>query len=127
MVEQLPTRQRKEIKHEILTLLGLHHRPKPALPVKHNAAPTYMMDLYNTLHEEEVEEGVEMGEQPVRGGVKGVSSVHQRQIEKLAEFNLTMPGMERSLEDADMIMSFVNNRECLWTIVSVVLPLSWTS
>lgn len=111
MVEELPMRQRKEIKHEILTLLGLHHRPKPALSVKHNAAPTYMIDLYNTLHEEEIEEGVDMEEQRVNEGKKGVSSVHQRQIEKLAEFNLTMPGMERSLEDADMIMSFVNNRE----------------
>ena len=100
MVPVMPTRQRKEIKHEILTLLGLHHRPKPAPPLKHNAAPTYMMDLYNTLHEEE-----EMGGEGVE------TSVHERQLEKLVESNLTMRGMERSLEDADMIMSFVNQGE----------------
>ena len=46
-------------------------------------------------------------------GGEGVetSSVHERQLEKLVESNLTMRGMERSLEDADMIMSFVNQGE----------------
>ena len=43
---------------------------------------------------------------------EGVSSVHERQLEMLVESNLTMRGMERSLEDADMIMSFVNQGEC---------------
>ena len=83
MIDTLPSRQRREIQKEILTLLGLDHKPKPVPHVKQNSAPKYMLDLYNSL-----EEDGELGRRHF--------------------INISDPGLEQGVDGADMIMSFVN-------------------
>ncbi|XP_014779144.1 bone morphogenetic protein 7 [Octopus bimaculoides] len=50
MVSRIPHRVKKEFQQEILTLMGLHHKPKPRAPGKETSAPRFMIDLYNKLH-----------------------------------------------------------------------------
>ncbi|KAK3088611.1 hypothetical protein FSP39_021263 [Pinctada imbricata] len=42
------SRDKRELQHEILTLLGLHQRPKPKTLSTKNSAPKFMVDLYKT-------------------------------------------------------------------------------
>lgn len=77
---------------EILSILGLNHRPRPHLnSVKHNSAPLFMLDLYNTISTEE------------KSDVEEYRSL----------FTTTRPALASAhdtefLHDADMVMSFVN-------------------
>lgn len=97
LLNRIPGEHRRALKREILSLLGLHHRPRPSSHGKFNSAPNYMLDLYNTLSVDRdgEEEEREKGLPPV---------VKQR----LVNHNLTLPGMEESAGGADMIASFVN-------------------
>lgn len=53
VVNRLPGRERREMQQEILTLLGLHHRPKPNSLGIDLSAPKYMLDLYRSLQQAE--------------------------------------------------------------------------
>ncbi|XP_062344539.1 bone morphogenetic protein 5 isoform X5 [Cinclus cinclus] len=73
---RLRNHERREIQREILSILGLPHRPRPFSPGKQaSSAPLFMLDLYNAMTNEE-------------------------DSEDLHDTNF--------LNDADMVMSFVN-------------------
>ncbi|XP_077058875.1 bone morphogenetic protein 7a isoform X1 [Siphateles boraxobius] len=91
---RLKSQERREMQREILSILGLPHRPRPLLLERHTAAPMYMLDLYNAILED--------GDR--RSG-----------IAYSYEHAYTTPGPpmmtqqdSRFLSDADMVMSFVN-------------------
>ncbi|CDQ61329.1 unnamed protein product [Oncorhynchus mykiss] len=92
---RLRNHERREIQREILSILGLPHRPRPFSPGKQaSSAPLFMLDLYNAMTTEE-EEG--LGIQEREGSWK------------LAQIPpLTTSHDTNYLNDADMIMSFVN-------------------
>ncbi|MBN3305032.1 BMP7 protein, partial [Amia calva] len=93
---RLRTHEKREMQKEILSILGLPHRPRPHLAHgKYNSAPLFMLDLYNTISNED------------RNEVDGL----------LDQFRpvFTTPGPPLAtlqdntfLNDADMVMSFVN-------------------
>nr|XP_057928569.1 bone morphogenetic protein 7-like [Doryrhamphus excisus] len=87
---RLRSQERRDIQREILSILGLPHRPRPA-PVqsRHTAAPMFMLDLYNTA---------------------SADAPHSRYSgfdPHLAPNTVTLQD-SRFLDDADMVMSFVN-------------------
>ncbi|XP_016137589.1 bone morphogenetic protein 7-like [Sinocyclocheilus grahami] len=91
---RLKSQERREMQREILSILGLPHRPRPLLHERHTAAPMYMFDLYNAILED--------GDQR-RGVVHSYKPVY------------TTPGPpmvtqqdSSFLSDVDMVMSFVN-------------------
>ncbi|XP_056594054.1 bone morphogenetic protein 6 [Triplophysa dalaica] len=92
MHRRLRTQEKREMQKEILSILGLNHRPRPHLnSVKHNSAPLFMLDLYNTISTEE------------KSDVEEYRSL----------FTTTRPALASAhdtefLHDADMVMSFVN-------------------
>ncbi|XP_013889747.1 bone morphogenetic protein 5 [Austrofundulus limnaeus] len=132
---RLRNHERREIQREILSILGLPHRPRPFSPGKQaSSAPLFMLDLYNAMAVEEEEEEEE-GEVVARG-------LHQGAVGK--SLGARAPGHARKsfyspqyagytraaqpyrahllghspalssahdtnfLNDADMVMSFVN-------------------
>lgn len=93
---RLRTHEKREMQKEILSILGLPHRPRPHLSHgKYNSAPLFMLDLYNTMSSEErsPEEGTLERHQPMRT----TQSPHLATYQETAFLN-----------DADMVMSFVN-------------------
>uniref|UniRef100_A0A3B4VPZ7 Bone morphogenetic protein 5 n=1 Tax=Seriola dumerili TaxID=41447 RepID=A0A3B4VPZ7_SERDU len=84
---RLRNHERREIQREILSILGLPHRPRPFSPGKQaSSAPLFMLDLYNAM--------------AVQGhSRKGYYSPHPA---------LTTAHDTNFLNDADMVMSFVN-------------------
>uniref|UniRef100_A0A4W4FEP5 TGF-beta family profile domain-containing protein n=1 Tax=Electrophorus electricus TaxID=8005 RepID=A0A4W4FEP5_ELEEL len=91
---RLKTQERREIQREILSLLGLPHRPRPLVREKQTAAPLYMLDLYNAI----------LPEGETRSGY-----VHSRQPASATPGpHAVAPQDSRFLMDADMVMSFVN-------------------
>ncbi|XP_076851744.1 bone morphogenetic protein 7a [Brachyhypopomus gauderio] len=91
---RLKNQERREIQREILSLLGLPHRPRPLFHEKHTAAPLYMLDLYNAI----LPEGQERG---------GYLHPHRAASTTPAPHAVTQHD-NRFLLDADMVMSFVN-------------------
>uniref|UniRef100_A0A3Q0T0H7 Bone morphogenetic protein 5 n=1 Tax=Amphilophus citrinellus TaxID=61819 RepID=A0A3Q0T0H7_AMPCI len=92
---RLRNHERREIQREILSILGLPHRPRPFSPGKQaSSAPLFMLDLYNAMAVEEEEEEEEEGAQG-----------HSRKSHSPA---LTTAHDTNFLNDADMVMSFVN-------------------
>jgi len=93
LMDKLSVRQQKHIRKEILNLLGLDHTPKPAVARRDNAAPRYMMSLYKTLNDANESSRIEV-------------DTHDDTTN-----NSTVSGVEKRLDSADMIMSFVNTGE----------------
>lgn len=138
---RLRNHERREIQREILSILGLPHRPRPFAPGKQaSSAPLFMLDLYNAmaLDEEEEEVGAQRGPGPGKGfGAKspgnprrgfysqphaGYSRVAQpyRAAPLLAQSSaLTSAHDSNFLNDADMVMSFVNLGEFRWKLQSL--------
>ena len=48
-IHEMNTRDKRELQHEILTLLGLHQRPKPKGVETFYSAPKFMVDLYKSI------------------------------------------------------------------------------
>ncbi len=90
--DRISAKHRREIRQEILTILGLHRRPRPLSHPKQKSAPRYMLQLYNSLLQDQEDR---------------LESLQNHQWIHLVD-NMTMPGMERKVGHADLIMSFVN-------------------
>ncbi|OWF38828.1 bone morphogenetic protein 7-like [Mizuhopecten yessoensis] len=83
-------RDKREMQHEILTLLGLHHRPKPAgHSTTDYSAPRFMLNLYNSITSD--------------GGI--VDDGNRPQFPR----NVTIENEIEPTEGSDVIMSFVNH------------------
>ncbi|KAM9408244.1 bone morphogenetic protein 7-like [Pholidichthys leucotaenia] len=89
---RLRGQERREIQREILSILGLPHRPRPHVHTKHNAAPMFMLDLYNAIS---------VDSEPRRHAY-GKAAVPTQSP------TLVTPQDSRFLHDADTVMSFVN-------------------
>ncbi|XP_068171236.1 bone morphogenetic protein 7-like [Antennarius striatus] len=89
---RLRNHERREMQREILSILGLPHRPRPHVHTKHNAAPMFMLDLYNTISSD-----------AHRVGYSYYKPVLASQVSPMVTSQ-----DNRFLDDADMVMSFVN-------------------
>ncbi|XP_024126757.1 bone morphogenetic protein 7 [Oryzias melastigma] len=89
---RLRSQERREMQREILSILGLPHRPRPHARAKHDAAPTFMLDLYNSIS---------------AGPELLGYSYYQTALPTQAQPAVT-PRDSRFLNDADTVMSFVN-------------------
>lgn len=92
ILDRVPRREKRQLQQEILTLLGLHHRPKP--PFKAESAPKFMLDLYETLKNSENEDVLD-------DGVVFESSNTTSRLDLDSH----------KVEGSDVIMSFVNHGE----------------
>lgn len=133
---RLRNHERREIQREILSILGLPHRPRPFSPGKQaSSAPLFMLDLYNAMATEE-EDGI--FEATTGKGFSGkvahgnsrkgfYSSAPHHGYTRVAQpyraaAPLTSPSPPLAtshdtsfLNDADMVMSFVNLGEYVVT------------
>lgn len=93
---RLRTHEKREMQKEILSILGLPHRPRPHLSHgKYNSAPLFMLDLYNTISGEE------------KSQTEGTPSEHESILTTVSP-PLATNQETAFLNDADMVMSFVN-------------------
>lgn len=105
LYRRLKSHEKREMQREILSVLGLPHRPRPLPreppappPGRLTAAPRFMLDLYHALAEgAEGSAGAEPGGRPPPPAPPP-----------------PLPSAQDSafLNDADMVMSFVNLGEC---------------
>lgn len=146
LYRRLKTHEKQEMQKEILSVLGLPHRPRPLhglqqpkLPVlqqqqargepppgRLKSAPLFMLDLYNALSNDDDEDRTsdEERRQPGRRGGASASQLRQPPAGAAHPLNrksLLAPGPggggaspitsaqdSAFLNDADMVMSFVN-------------------
>nr|AVK72269.1 bone morphogenetic protein Bmp5-8 [Xenoturbella bocki] len=94
-----PAREHRKLQKEILALLGLRKRPNPSSFERHNSAPLFMMDLYQSI---------------MHGDDGGASASSNRtsgdlmtDFSLLVHRNQTITDPE-VVDEADMIMSFPN-------------------
>ena len=92
ILNKMPRREKRELQQEILTLLGLHHRPKPVSENAVESAPKFMMDLYETLKESQ-------GGDVLDDGVVFHSSNVTSRLDLDSD----------KVQGSDVIMSFVNH------------------
>ncbi|XP_047664393.1 bone morphogenetic protein 6 isoform X5 [Tachysurus fulvidraco] len=93
---RLRTQEKREMQKEILSILGLAHRPRPHLwNAKYNSAPLFMLDLYNAINLEE------------KSKVDGILDPY-KPLFTTQEPHLTTIQDNVYLNEADMVMSFVN-------------------
>lgn len=92
---RLRSQERREMQREILSILGLPHRPRPHARIKHNAAPIFMLDLYNTI-----------STAPELHGYSYYETALPTQVQPAVTSRDS-----RFLNDADTVMSFVNLSE----------------
>ncbi|XP_074908537.1 bone morphogenetic protein 6 [Buteo buteo] len=99
LYRRLKSHEKREMQREILSVLGLPHRPRPLQPPapppppgRLTAAPRFMLDLYNALAE-----GAEGSAGAERSGRPPPPAPPQPSSQDSAFLN-----------DADMVMSFVN-------------------
>ena len=96
-------REKREVEHEILNLLGLPDRPKNTAgrpPQVKRSAPKFLLDIYkNALGEDEDEKPI--GEQQRRAG----------------EFDLTGQDF-RAIDQSDVIMTFAAHSKSLFCLFS---------
>lgn len=96
-------REKREVEHEILNLLGLPDRPKNTAgrpPQVKRSAPKFLLDIYkNALGEDEDEKPI--GEQQRRAG----------------EFDLTGQDF-RAIDQSDVIMTFAAHSKSLFRLFS---------
>ncbi|XP_039593834.1 bone morphogenetic protein 5 [Polypterus senegalus] len=119
---RLRNHERREIQREILSILGLPHRPRPFSPGKQaSSAPLFMLDLYNAMSIEE-DDGIapstgkgSYGKGGSRKGYHAVPNGYSRgaQPYRASPLVTQTPPLASShdtnfLNDADMVMSFVN-------------------
>ncbi|KAG7254617.1 hypothetical protein CRUP_010340 [Coryphaenoides rupestris] len=107
---------------EILSILGLPHRPRPHHgTVSSNSAPLFMLDLYKTVSSSEEEEEKE---KEMHGLLEYRPMLTTTQGSSLGAYQ-----ENAFLNDADMVMSFVNldllhdlwleqGGECNWEILT---------
>uniref|UniRef100_A0A667XWU7 Bone morphogenetic protein 5 n=1 Tax=Myripristis murdjan TaxID=586833 RepID=A0A667XWU7_9TELE len=121
---RLRNHERREIQREILSILGLPHRPRPFSPGKQaSSAPLFMLDLYNamSIEEEELQQSTGQGYSAKAHGHsrKGYYSPQHGYSSRMAQPyraapltghspSLTTAHDTNFLNDADMVMSFVN-------------------
>uniref|UniRef100_A0A8C5HG06 TGF-beta family profile domain-containing protein n=1 Tax=Gouania willdenowi TaxID=441366 RepID=A0A8C5HG06_GOUWI len=118
---RLRNHERREIQREILSILGLPHRPRPFSPGKQaSSAPLFMLDLYNAMSVEE-DDGAGKGFSAKAQGHsrKSYYSPQHAGYSRVAQAYRAAPLLGHSsalstaqdtnfLNDADMVMSFVN-------------------
>lgn len=93
-VHEMNSRDKRELQHEILTLLGLHQRPKPKSSTTKDSAPTFMLNLYNSITSD-------------NGVVKDDGNFH-------SSHNVTIgDSVVQPIEGTDVIISFVNKGKFL--------------
>uniref|UniRef100_A0A8C5PVS1 Bone morphotic protein 5 n=1 Tax=Leptobrachium leishanense TaxID=445787 RepID=A0A8C5PVS1_9ANUR len=120
---RLRNHERKEIQREILSILGLPHRPRPFSPGKQaSSAPLFMLDLYNVMTNEEEHgflgytvSGSVMESRGLRTGYPTFANGYSRKAQSYRTAPLTTQSPPLAslqdanfLNDADMVMSFVN-------------------
>lgn len=102
-------REKREVEHEILNLLGLPDRPRNTAgrpPQVKRSAPKFLLDIYkNALGEDEDEKPI--GEQQRRAG----------------EFDLTGQDL-RAIDQSDVIMTFAAHSKSLFRFFIPSLSLS---
>lgn len=99
---RLRSQERREMQREILSILGLPHRPRPLIDTKQNAAPMFMLDLYNAISTD--------GEPTGYSYYKPVLTTQEPLVNHLDS---------RFLNDADMVMSFVNQGKLIGVKVTL--------
>lgn len=121
---RLRNHERREIQREILSILGLPHRPRPFSPGKQaSSAPLFMLDLYNAMANEENPEESQYSVRaslaaeasgPRKGHGASPSGYPRRtQLSRATPLTTQSPPLAslhdtNFLNDADMVMSFVN-------------------
>uniref|UniRef100_A0A8D0GQD2 Bone morphotic protein 6 n=1 Tax=Sphenodon punctatus TaxID=8508 RepID=A0A8D0GQD2_SPHPU len=127
LYRRLKSHEKREMQKEILSVLGLPHRPRPLhwlqqqqaapppqqpQPGRLNSAPLFMLDLYNALSSEEEGEGGQRtaprSQPPTSHTLQHKTLIPQQGPSGSTSSPLASSQDSAFLNDADMVMSFVN-------------------